>query len=99
MAANKRIDLFGDWILAKVYNETQELETGMTKSGIALPDTVLAEQRKNRADKAIVLDLGPDVKSVSVGKKVAFLRFAIMEIEFEKDKFILLREIDLIGII
>lgn len=99
MAPIKRINLFTDWILAKVYNEDKEIETGATAGGIVLPQSVIDEKKKDRADKAIVLDVGPEVKNVVIGKKIAFLRFAPLEIEFDKDKFILLRAIDVIGVI
>lgn len=92
--AQRRLELYGDWLLAKPYSTNKELDR-IEKAGLVAPDTV--KERHDVADKAMVLEVGPDVQKAKVGDKICFLRFAPLEVEFDDDKFILIRELDIVG--
>lgn len=92
MASKNRMVLLDDWVLTKVYGDNLEK---VTKGGIVLPDTI----QKDRADKAIVLEIAENVKNIKVGQKIAFLRYGPVEIKIDDQDFLMIRERDVIGII
>ena len=95
---NNRVKkLHDDWILAKPYDTAQDkLKKQAEKSKIILPDAV---DRKERADKAFVLQIGEKVNKVQVGDKIAFLRFGPIEVEIDGDQFLFIKEEDIIATI
>jgi len=65
------------------------------KAGLEVPDTI--KEKKEVADKAIVIEKSTEVRKVEVGDKIAFLRWGPIEIDIDEDKFLLIREIDIIA--
>lgn len=87
------IELLKDWLLVKpVATKTEVRAKGI---GLELPDAV---KGKERADKAIVLNTGEEVKKIKNGDKVAFLRYGPIIVEFGDEEFLFVRERDVLAV-
>ncbi len=88
----------GDRVILKVL-ETEE----KTKGGIVIPDT--AKERPQRAEVVAVGSGNVDDKGervaleVQVGDKVIFGKFSGSEVKLEGEKYLLVRESDILAVI
>lgn len=83
------IQPLGERVVAK----TIEAET-KTASGLYLPDSA-----KEKPKTAEVLASGKDVKEIKVGDKIIYKDYSTTEVKVDGDKFIILKEEDVLGII
>lgn len=79
----------GNRVLVKKLEEKNE-----TNSGIIIPDTV----EKHGSVKGEVIEVGLDM-NVITGDTVLFAKFSGINIQFDGEDYIILREDDLLGII
>tara|TARA_B100000965_G_scaffold401459_1_gene425335 strand:- start:2618 stop:2911 length:294 start_codon:yes stop_codon:yes gene_type:complete len=95
---NTKITPLGDRLLVKLIEETEQM-----KGGIIIPDSAkekpqeaeiiaLGTGRKDEAGKALPFE-------VKVGDKVLISKYGGTEVKVEDQKFLLLREDDVLGII
>jgi chaperonin GroES len=68
-----------------------------TKNGIYIPKEVEGVSDGSLFGK--VVNVGPDVKTVKVGDTVMYQEYGFDEIEFEKKKYVLVREEALLAIV
>lgn len=85
----------------RVVIEPNESEN-VTKFGIVLPET--SQERPQTGTVVAVgdgesVDMDRNEMKVKVGEKVLFNKFAGNEVKFEGKKYIILRQIDIIGVI
>ena len=85
----------------RVVIEPNEVEN-MTKFGIVLPET--SQERPQTGVIVAVgdgesIDLDRKEMKVSIGDKVVFNKFAGTELKLDGKKYIILRQIDVIGVI
>ena len=85
----------------RVLIETDE-EENVTKFGIVLPET--SQERPQTGEVVAVgdgdnIDFDKTEMKVAVGDKVIFNRFAGVDLKLENKKYIVIRQIDIIGVI
>jgi len=80
-----------------------KLKKEMTKSGIILPDTI----EQGLPEQGNIVSVGNGVfkdnklvpMEVKVGQKIMFKRYTNEEIEFEKEKYLIVQEEDILAIL
>ena len=96
--SQKKIKPLGDRVLVKPIEESEQV-----KGGIIIPDTA-----KEKSQEAIVIELGSGKKDengkpfafeVKVGDKVLTSKYGGTEVKIDEEKYMLLREEDILGII
>ncbi|MBR0479828.1 co-chaperone GroES [Candidatus Saccharibacteria bacterium] len=75
-----------DRVVAKIEKPLEK-----TAAGILLGDT------KEKPAYAVVEAVGPEVKEVKKGDKIVYKEYATTEVEVEKDKYIILKEEDVLA--
>jgi chaperonin GroES len=79
----------GDRVLVK----QDDAET-TTKSGLIIPDNAQEKPQTGR-----VLDIGNECKDVSIGDQILFGRYAGQELDFDQQKYLIMRESDVIAVL
>ena len=87
-----RMRLTADRILVKVPDESER----RSKAGLLIPATAAHPIR--RCVWSAVILIGPEVRNVKAGDEVLFLPQTGLEVEFEGESYLLLRERDVQGI-
>jgi chaperonin GroES len=87
-----RMRLTADRILVKVPDESER----RSKAGLLIPATAAHPIR--RCVWSSVILTGPEVRTVKAGDEVLFLPQTGLEVEFEGESYLLLRERDVQGI-
>lgn len=79
-------------------NVTARLMEGssMTKSGLYLAPGVADQLAPKVAE---ILNVGDEITKVKVGDKVVFKPYATYEMEINKQKFVMLEEEDILGVL
>jgi chaperonin GroES len=87
-----RMRLTADRILVKVPDESER----RSKAGLLIPATAAHPIR--RCVWSDVVLVGPEVRNIKAGDEVLFLPQTGLEVEFDGDSYLLLRERDVQGI-
>ena len=88
----ERMRLTGDRLLVKLPDETER----RSKAGLLIPATATHPIR--RCVWSHVILVGPETRNVKAGDEVLFLPQTGLEVEFDGESYLLLRERDVQGI-
>jgi chaperonin GroES len=88
----ERMRLTGDRLLVKVPDETER----RSKAGLLIPATAAHPIRRCVWSRVILV--GPETRNVKAGDEVLFLPQTGLEVDFDGESYLLLRERDVQGI-
>lgn len=70
----------------------RETARTQTASGIYLP-----ENSNEKPTTAIVVAVGPDVKTIKVKDKIVYKEYSVTELKIERDDFLIVKEEDVLA--
>ena len=70
----------------------REAARTQTASGIYLPDN-----SNEKPTTAVVVAIGPDVKTIKVKDKIVYKEYSVTELKIERDDFLIVKEEDVLA--
>lgn len=73
---------------------TREQTESKTMSGLYLPDTA-----KEKSVVAVVVAVGPDVKSIKKGDRIVYKEYSVIELKVATVEYLIVKEEDVLAIL